>query len=240
MEGVDNIAMDLTSTIAASGEEDLELSINLSIIENPQQPASYMKLGIDMDMDDLISQEEEPSEAMAGQAMLMAFLNMEVYEMEDYTYSKSFLSGDGWLKAETTAETTDTDNLSVSQDTAVLGSQDTVIAGLTLEEDPDAGTITLKGSVYIEDLADQSLSFNTSEIDEAVVGDYYLVYVLDRDTYEVISLTVDVEITGPDENGVMTTITSTTFLTMDVLDEDYKLTVPDEVLDNIVEFSFGF
>lgn len=247
MEGVENIAMDLSSTISTSGTEDIGLTILMNVIENPQQSASYLKLGLDfgIDMEALMAEDSdlEPSEAMEGQLLMMAFLNMEIYEMQDFTYSKTFFSGDGWLKAETSPEEEGEDSsssLSISEDTMVLGTKDTVISGLIMEDHEEEGTIVLKGSVYIEDMAAQSLSLNSATLTDTTVNDYYLIYTLDRTSYEIISLQVDIEIVGPDETGVMTSVTSSTLVTMDVLDDDYQIMVPDEVLNNIVEMNFGF
>lgn len=244
MEKAENYAMDLTSTIATKGTDDFAMTIGISLIENPGQPASYMKLAMDMDFGDQISEDTELDENMAGLMFMTALFNMEIYEMEDFTYSKTAFSGDGWTKTETKiAEEGDASvNLSVDEQTAILGTEDTVIAGLIMEEDTEAGTITLKGSVYLQDMASQSLDLGGSQMSEATAANYYLVYVLDSTTYEVISLTVDIEMTGPDENGVMTNVSSTTLLTMEVLEEGYELIVPDEVLENIVETPslFGF
>ncbi len=98
----------------------------------------------------------------------------------------------------------------------------------------------MQDEFYIEDMATQSLSLNGATLDNSTVNDYYIIYTLDRDTYEIISLQVDLEIVGPDEQGVMTTIKSSTLVTMEVLEDDYKIVVPEDVLNNIVEMNFGF
>ncbi len=246
MEGVENLAMDLASTISTTGTEDFGMTIIMNVIENPQQPASYMKLGLDIDMDALMAEDldAELSEEMTGQMFLMAFLNMEIYEMEDTTYSKTFFSGDGWLTSETATDEDEDEasngSLAISQDTMMLGTEDTVIAGLVMEDRVEEGTIVLKGSVYIEDMANQSLSLNGASLNDSFVNDYYIIYTLDRTTYEIISLQMDLEIVGPDETGIMTTVKSSTLVTMDVLEDDYKIVVPEDVLNNIVEMNFGF
>ncbi len=246
MEGVENLAMDLSSTISTTGTEDFSMTINMNVIENPQQPASYLKLGLDIDMDALMAEDldAELSEEMTGQMFLMAFLNMEIYEMEDTTYSKTFFSGDGWLTSETATDEDEDEasngSLAISQDTMMLGTEDTVIAGLVMEDRVEEGTIVLKGSVYIEDMANQSLSLNGASLNDSFVNDYYIIYTLDRTTYEIISLQMDLEIVGPDETGIMTTVKSSTLVTMDVLEDDYKIVVPEDVLNNIVEMNFGF
>lgn len=240
-EAIENYAMDMTFNIASTSPDPFSLGILMSVVENPQQPASYAKLAVDMDIDVTTMDPAEVEEAMAAQMMLAAFLNMEIYEMPDATYSKTFLSGDGWLKTETTTSTEAvSDSLELSQRSIFPGSEDAAVAGLVMHVNPEDETIVLEGSVYMEALLNQTESMSPTTVDGADLKKYYIRYTMDHDTYEFISLKVEmIGETLNEETGQTVDLDVDILITMEPVEDDYQIDLPDDVINNIVEFDFG-
>jgi len=227
----ENYAFDIDYDLAMTSDGvQSEAQMEIIMMLNTQQNAMYIDMDMLMTEDISIdAEEQEPG-----------IFSIEMYQLPDFTYMSMSFFGDMWMKApteddlETTIENSDT----IDMETFALEANDIVAAGLVIVDNPDEDFIHLKGNVYMEDMLADSLDMLDSGVDPSTVTirDYYLDMTLARESYEFVGMLITTDMSVVDVDGQTIDILADITLTYDILEEGYEIVVPEEVLNNAVEF----
>ena len=210
------------------GSGPTDMSMLLTSIFDMDNDAMYMDLTIAMEL-------------MPGVPMN---IGMESYQIGLEQYSKSTFTGDTWSKTtlEEGQELSAAQDVSFDVDTFSVDANEIVAAGLVIVESDRDDQIVLEGNVYLEDMVMQTAGSyagsDSDAMDAMDLNSYYITMILDSETYVVESMSLLMDMAVTDEYGMVTTMIADVDVTIEVLDEDFVLTVPDEVIENAVEDTF--
>ncbi len=158
-----------------------------------------------------------------------------VYFSSNASYNRSLFDGN-WYRTVYTDD--EYDRLFEAQSTSP-GVKETLCAGLSQVDGESGDEITLSGDVYLADLYQSALAQQTKSLGTDTVGlpdfdTFKLVLVLDKNTYLVKSMTMDVSSTQIDDGLTIKTDIGVS-IRYGEYDGDFEVTVPEDVIKNAAD-----
>lgn len=208
------LALDMTynTQIEVDGEPQ-EMAITARAIVNAETEDYFIDMGISM-------------EIMPGVPM---DIKTSIYQTGDVMYMMNPLSPGQWIVSDVD-ETTATSSFDF--DAMSVGANESMAAGLVIVEETDTH-IVLEGDIYLEDLLNQASSSGITPMDDTMsIDKYHVRLTLNKETYKLEGMTGRMEMTMTEEDGTVTSMGIDIDVTMEALDDDYEIVVPQEVIDN--------
>lgn len=196
---------------------------------------SLLKQGINMYfIVDMLTEVDKVNKKMSLNMDIPLFgknLNFKSFYADNTAYEKNALTGEWEKKSLTEAEFNKAldDNIRAM----IVNANETFYAGLVLGDSNNPDEILLKGNVYPKELFNK-VNENT-RIKNLELSQYYLEIVLDRTTYLVKRLYVDISGKYTDINKGDSQLKSQVTCIYSDIDGDFEIGVPEELQEGVVQ-----